>query len=161
MVMERTAVTVNGQQYYSLQELQLIAPLAKVEAIRVVEGGEQAILHATSRAISDSNWIVGAMAAQWMRNHSRGRTDSDFGTLTGLSADQVYQRRRVWEVFSDVREVYPNLIWSHFYAALDWDDSAECLKWANDVQARVIEMRAWHRAQNGEDLSNDDPMTLF
>ena len=43
--------------------------------------------------------------------------------------------------------------WSHFYAAINWDDAAECLQWADDVQAGVAEMKAWRRAQRGEDLN--------
>ena len=37
-----------------------------------------------------------------------------FGAMVGLSSDQVYQRRRVWETFGDVSESYPSLKWSHF-----------------------------------------------
>lgn len=155
--MQRTTVVINGEQYYSLQELQLIAPVTRVEAIRVVEGGESALIQESLRAISDSSWVVGSMASQWLRKHASGRTDTDFGSLVGLSPDQVYQRRRVWETFGDVKESHPKLRWSHFFAALDWDDAAECLTWASDVQANVPEMRAWRRAQNGQDLSASDP----
>ena len=61
---------------------------------------------------------------------ARGRTDADFAQLVGLSADQVFQRRRVWETFADVYSGYPALKWSHFYVAVAWDDAAECLQWA-------------------------------
>ena len=37
--------------------------------------------------------------------------------------------------------------------ALTWDDALECLKWAEEMQATVAEMRAWRRAQRGEDLT--------
>jgi hypothetical protein len=114
---------------------------------------ESALISRAQSALSHCNWEVGECAALWTKRFAKGRTDADFGNLVGLSADQVYQRRRVWETFGDVSENYPALKWSHFYAALNWDDAAECLQWAQDVHAGVAEMRAWRRAQRGEDLS--------
>lgn len=122
---------------------------------------ESALIARALSALSRCNWEVGECAAQWTKRFARGRTDADFASLVGLSADQVYQRRRVWETFGDVCGNYSYLKWSHFYAALNWDDAAECLQWAQDVQAGVAEMRAWRRAQHGEDLSEtsaDEPM---
>ena len=114
---------------------------------------ESALISRALSALSRCNWEVGECAAQWTKRFARGRTDADFASLVGLTPDQVYQRRRVWETFGDVCENYLHLKWSHFYAALNWDDAAECLQWAQDVQAGVAEMRAWRRAQHGEDLS--------
>lgn len=104
-------------------------------------------------ALSNCSWTVGECAALWTKRYSRGRTDADFGALIGLSGDQVYQRRRIWESFGDVRENYTALKWSHFYSALTWDDAAECLQWASEMQATIAEMKAWRRAQRGENLA--------
>lgn len=104
-------------------------------------------------ALSRCNWIVGKCAADWTERHARGRTDADFADLVGLSSDQVFQRRRVWETFGDVYESYAQLKWSHFYVALNWDDAPECLQWADENGATIAEMRAWRRALLGEDLS--------
>lgn len=104
-------------------------------------------------ALSQCNWIVGKCAADWTERHARGRTDADFAELVGLSSDQVFQRRRVWETFGDVYESYAQLKWSHFYVALNWDDAPECLQWADENGATIAEMRAWRRALLGEDLS--------
>lgn len=101
------------------------------------------------KAISHTNWAVGECAAVWTKRYSRGRTDADFADLVGLSTDQVYQRRRVWQAFGDVYRNYPDLRWSHFAAAVDWDNWHECLQWAQDIRATVAEMRAWRRAQRG------------
>lgn len=114
---------------------------------------EYALCLKSQQALSLCNWEIGECAAAWMQRHARGRTDSQFGALIGLSGEQVHQRRRVWETFSDVRDRFERLKWSHFYAALEWDDAAECLQWAEDMQATVAEMKAWRRAQHGEDLS--------
>jgi hypothetical protein len=129
----------------------------------VREDNESALIARAQLALSRCNWEVGECAALWTKRFAKGRTDADFGALVGLSADQVYQRRRVWETFGDVCDNYSSLKWSHFYAALNWDDAAECLQWAQDVQAGVAEMKAWRRAQRGEDLSEaaiDEPFHL-
>lgn len=117
-----------------------------------IETEDQLVARA-QQALSSCNWEIGECAAQWTKKYARGRTDADFGTMIGLSGDQVYQRRRVWETFADVHENYPQLKWSHFYVAINWDDAAECLHWANEIEATVSEMKAWRRAQHGEDLS--------
>ena len=98
---------------------------------------EEELVSVAQTAVSRCNWVVGACAAQWTRKFARGRTDADFGAMVGLSSDQVYQRRRVWETFGDVHGDYPSLKWSHFYVALTWDDAPECLQWAEENQATV------------------------
>lgn len=114
---------------------------------------EQELVATAQQAISSCNWTVGECAAQWTTKYAKGRTDAEFGAMVGLSGDQVYQRRRVWESFADVRDSYAGLKWSHFYVAVTWTDSAECLAWADENQATVAEMKAWRRMQNGEDLT--------
>ena len=103
--------------------------------------------------MSSCNWEIGECASQWTKRYAKGRTDADFGGLIGLSGDQVYQRRRVWESFAELHKEYTGLRWSHFYAALNWEDAKECLQWSVEMEATVAEMKAWRRAQHGEDLS--------
>ena len=114
---------------------------------------EDQLVSRAQEALSSCNWVIGECASEWTEKYAKGRTDADFGSMIGLSGDQVYQRRRVWETFADVHEDYPNLKWSHFYVAINWDDASECLQWGNDVEATVAEMKAWRRAQHGEDLT--------
>jgi len=45
----------------------------------------------------------------------------------------------------------------HFEAADKWPDRYEAIKWAMDAQASVAEMKAWHRANHGEDLAEPEP----
>jgi hypothetical protein len=114
---------------------------------------EEDLISRAQVAVSQCNWVVGECAHKWTQKYARGRTDADFAALLGLSADQVFQRRRVWETFADVYAGYASLKWSHFYAALNWDDAPECLQWADENQATVAEMKAWRRALRGEDLT--------
>lgn len=118
-----------------------------------VRESEEELVEKAQQAVSKCNWVVGECATKWTQKYARGRTDTDFAVLVGLSPDQVYQRRRVWETFGDVCEEYASLKWSHFYVALNWDDSPECLQWAQENDATVAEMKAWRRAQRGEDLT--------
>ena len=111
--------------------------------------------------MSDSSWVIGECAAQWTEKYAKGRTDADFGAMVGLSGDQIYQRRRVWETFGDVKDQYAHLKWSHYYIALTWDDAPECLQWAEENQATVAELKAWRRAVNGEDLSISEPFEEY
>ena len=119
---------------------------------------EEILVERAQTAVSKSNWIVGECAAKWTKKYAKGRTDQDFGIMVGLSGDQIFQRRRVWETFGDVFEQYASLKWSHFYVALNWDDAPECFQWATENEASVAEMKAWRRAQRGEDLTKDAPV---
>ena len=126
-----------------------------VAAEWVCANTEDELIERARVVMSSCNWQLGAIAASWTQRFAKGRTDAAFGELIGLSADQVYQRRRVWETFADVYLDYPALKWSHFCVALTWDDAAACLGWAEEMQATVSEMRAWRRATHGEDLSQE------
>jgi hypothetical protein len=143
-------VSANGTLFFQPVWEIPMSNTGSVEAVR--EETEASLIARAQVAVSRCNWEVGECAALWTKRFARGRTDSDFAALVSLSADQVYQRRRVWETFADVFQNYPTLRWSHFYSAINWDDAAECLQWAEDVQAGVAEMKAWRRAQRGEDL---------
>ena len=113
---------------------------------------EELLISKAREAVSQCNWIVGECASNWTQRYARGRTDAEFGQMVGLSGDQIFQRRRVWEAFGNTYEKFPSLKWSFFYVALNWDDAEDCLSWAQDSDATVAEMRAWRRAQRGEDL---------
>lgn len=116
---------------------------------------EEQVVARAREAMANCNWTLGECAAIWTRKYAKGRTDAAFAELVGLSPEQVYQRRRVYETFGDVQHNCPKLSWSHYYAALTWDDAADCLSWADEMVATVAEMRAWRRAQHGEDLSEE------
>ncbi|MBL8816649.1 MAG: hypothetical protein JNL58_11515 [Planctomyces sp.] len=113
---------------------------------------EEQLISLARDAVSQCNWVVGECASKWTQRFARGRTDADFGQLVGLTGDQIFQRRRVWEAFGKSYQNFSGLKWSFFYVALNWDDAEDCLQWAQDSDATVAEMRAWRKAQKGEDL---------
>jgi hypothetical protein len=124
-----------------------------------VAESEEKLISLARDAVSQCNWVVGECASNWTQKYARGRTDHDFGQMVGLSGDQIYQRRRVWVKFGDTYRNFSKLKWSFFYVTLNWDDSDECLSWADDTSATVAEMRAWRRARNGEDLNAESEET--
>ena len=128
-------------------------PSAMPQTTLDAQATEQELIRHAQTAVSNCNWTVGECATRWTQKFARGRTDADFGELVGMSGDQVYQRRRVFENFAEVQERYVSLKWSHFYIALNWNEAAECLSWANDNEATIAEMKAWRRLQQGEDVT--------
>jgi hypothetical protein len=132
-----------------------IDPAMSKKTVPEITESEEELISRAQLAVSQCNWSVGECAVKWTQKYARGRTDADFAALLGLSPDQIFQRRRVWETFADVHATYPSLKWSHFYAALNWDDAPECLQWADENQSTVAEMKAWRRALRGEDLTID------
>ncbi len=152
--MERAGGTMRGSE---IRRGFTIRKKVNMSASKPVEESEEQLVCRAQEAVSHCRWVVGECAARWTARYARGRTDGDFAALIGLSGDQVYQRRRVWEVFAGVRGEFPSLKWSHFYSALSWDDARECLHWADQTRSTVAEMRAWRRARRGEDLSAEAP----
>lgn len=128
------------------------APVA-AEVRQDVES-ESALVYKAKQAISTCNWTVGECASQWTDRWAKGRTDADFGAAVGLSGDQVYQRRRVFDRFGET-DLNRFLSWTHFVVALNWDDADACLDWACVNQATVAEMKAWRSAQNGHESETD------
>lgn len=121
--------------------------VSKAEAV-----SEEALISMARNAIYQEAWVVGECASVWTQKYARGRTDADFAEIIGLSREQVNQRRNVYEKFHS-HGCRDRLTWSHYLVALSWDDSHEVLDWAADAEATVAEMRAWRRAQRGEDLT--------
>jgi hypothetical protein len=84
--------------------------VSKKNVSEITESEDELISRA-QLAVSQCNWSVGECAAKWTQKYARGRTDADFASLLGLSPDQIFQRRRVWETFADVHATYPTLKW--------------------------------------------------
>lgn len=126
----------------------------KAAPLPLPESEDECWMHAR-RAQSQTDWTIGAMAHAWLSKWGRGRTLADFGRLTGHPEEFVRHRYEVFQRFSAMRDKLPRLLFAHFSAAMKWgnDDAIVCLEWADDMDASVAEMKAWRRAQHGEDLS--------
>jgi hypothetical protein len=61
--------------------------------------------------------------------------------VTGVTGQHVGRLRRVYQKFGEVFEEFQGLYWSHFQAALDWDDAQAWLEKAAEQSWSVTEMR--------------------
>src|SRR5262245_1921842 len=87
--------------------------------------------------VSTTNWEKGRIIAQWRdallaegapAAHSSDEAWSRLvGGVTGQHAGRL---RRVYQRFGQVYEGYEGLYWSHFQAAVEWDDAEMWLEGA-------------------------------
>lgn len=101
-----------------------------------------------SKLISTTNWEKGKIIAQWREaligSHASVVTYSDEAwsqRVGGVSPQHVGRLRRVFERFGQQYESYQGLYWSHFLAAIDWDDSEMWLEGAQQSGWSVSQMR--------------------
>lgn len=101
------------------------------------------------RLVSTTNWDKGQIIHQWRQ------ALIEAGAPAGESSDDAWSRRvgnvtpqhvgrlrRVFERFSESRDDYHGLFWSHFQAALDWDDAEMWLEGAVQNDWSISQMRA-------------------
>ncbi|MBO7708640.1 MAG: hypothetical protein J6S42_08170 [Thermoguttaceae bacterium] len=106
-----------------------------------------------NRLISQTNWEKGKVIYSWRtRLVEAGLPRSVYSDeaiaqrIGGISSQHVGRLRRVYEKFGadDAPwrgEKYKSLYWSHFQAALDWDDAPRWLKKASVEALSVAQMR--------------------
>ncbi len=109
------------------------------------------------RLVSTTNWEKGRIIYDWRE------ALSDSGTPASELSDDAWSRRvgnvtpqhvgrlrRVYERFGAVREGYLGLYWSHFQAALDWDDAEMWLEGAVQSDWSISQMRHQRWEANGQ-----------
>jgi hypothetical protein len=87
------------------------------------------------------------------------RSDELWSRLVGgVSPQHVGRLRRTWERFGASQQTFPGLFWSHFYAALDWDDAEMWLEGAVREGWSVSKMRTrrWETL-GGDPAAAPDP----
>lgn len=101
-----------------------------------------------NRLISTTNWEKGRIIGQWRQALIDSGADShQFSDeawarrVGGVTAPHVGRLRRVFDRFSTTYETYPGLYWTHFLAALDWDDAPLWLEGASGEGWSVAAMR--------------------
>ncbi|MEM9943727.1 MAG: hypothetical protein AAF939_19345 [Planctomycetota bacterium] len=101
-----------------------------------------------NQLISTTNWEKGKIIAQWRETlESDGKpanqiTDEAWSQMVGgVTPQHVGRLRRTSERFGHVYTEYQGVYWSHFYAALDWDDAEMWLEGAVQNKWSVSKMR--------------------
>ncbi len=99
--------------------------------------------------VSTTNWDKGRVITAWRDLLEKEnapiteRSDEAWAQLVGFVTSQhVGRLRRVYQRFGSLREEYKGLYWSHFQAALDWEDAEMWLEGAIHNRWSVAKMRA-------------------
>ena len=100
------------------------------------------------KLISTTNWQKGQIISEWRQRLMDGGaqaadySDEAWSRLVGdVSPQHVGRLRRVFDQFGDVWDSYTTLFWTHFLAALDWDDAEMWLEGAKQNGWSVSKMR--------------------
>ncbi|MDR3110862.1 MAG: hypothetical protein LBU65_14435, partial [Planctomycetaceae bacterium] len=119
------------------------------------------------KLISQTNWEKGRIILQWRQSlvaaelpetaysddawAMRVRGVSSNSTLT---AQHVGRLRRVFERFGETRDKFAGLYWSHFQAALGWEDAEMWLEGAVQNGWSVMQMKSqrWEAVGASADL---------
>ncbi len=98
--------------------------------------------------ISTTNWEKGRIICEWRTllstNGSPATAFSDevwSRQVGGVTPQHVGRLRRVHERFGSQHQTFDKLYWSHFLAALDWDDAEMWLEGASQSRWSVSQMR--------------------
>lgn len=101
-----------------------------------------------NQLISTTNWEKGAIICKWRESLRKSNAPSSSWSderwsqlVGGVTSQHVGRLRRTSERFGSTYPDYKGLYWSHFYAALDWDDAEMWLEGAVQSQWSVSQMR--------------------
>ena len=101
-----------------------------------------------NQLISTTNWEKGRIIGQWREALIESGADSHQYSddawarrVGGVTAPHVGRLRRVYDRFGSTYETYQGLFWSHFLAALDWEDAPMWLEGASQEGWSVSGMR--------------------
>lgn len=113
--------------------------------------------------VSTTNWEKGRLISEWRETlrkseaHVTEYSDEAWSRLVaGVTSQHVGRLRRAHERFAAVREQYAGLYWSHFQAALDWEDAEMWLEGAISNGWSVSQMRAGRWEAVGGPQEPDD-----
>jgi hypothetical protein len=100
------------------------------------------------RLVSTTNWEKGRIISDWRESLIAAQAQpSDYSDeawsrrVGGVTGQHVGRLRRVFSRFGHVHDQYPDLYWSHFQAAVDWDDAEMWLEGAVQNGWSIARMR--------------------
>ena len=118
------------------------------------------------RLISTTNWEKGAIISRWRKLLQKihlpelAWTDERWSQIVGgITPQHVGRLRRTWDRFHAVYQQYEGLYWSHFCAALDWDDAEMWLEGAVQNSWSVNQMRRQRWEVQGKLTGEEAPVT--
>ena len=131
--------------------------------VALIEETSTEFLGRWNQLVSTTNWEKGRIIAEWrerlIESEAPAQSYSDeawsrrVGSVSGQHAGRL---RRAWDRFGKVYQQFEGLYWSHFQAALDWDDAEMYLEGAVQSGWSVAQMRAGRWEAMGA-LADDEP----
>ncbi len=128
------------------------------------EEASQPFVGRWNRLVSQTNWQKGQIIHQWREALiATGAPQWEYSDETwsrlvgGVTGQHTGRLRRVYARFGQAWESYPSLAWSHFHAAIDWDDAEMWLEGAVQNGWSVSQLRA-QRATTLGDLASAEPL---
>ena len=116
--------------------------------VATIEETSTEFLGRWNRLVSTTNWEKGRIIAEWrqrlIESEAPAQTYSDEAwsrTVGNVSGQHAGRLRRAWDRFGQNYEQFEGLYWSHFQAALDWDDAEMYLEGAVQSGWSVAQMR--------------------
>ncbi len=101
-----------------------------------------------NQLVSTTNWEKGRIISQWREKLSDdGRPATEYSDeawamlVGGVTGQHVGRLRRVYQRFGSTYDQYEGLYWSHFQAALDWEDAEMWLEGGVQNGWSVAQMR--------------------
>ncbi len=112
------------------------------------EEASQPFVGRWNHLVSTTNWEKGRIILEWREALEKtGAPASEFSDeawsrlVSGVTGQHVGRLRRTYVRFGATYESYEGLYWSHFHAALDWDDAEMWLEGAVQNGWSVSQMR--------------------
>ena len=111
--------------------------------------------------VSTTNWEKGRIILEWRAAKEQAGeevseySDEAWANLVGeVTSQHVGRLRRVFEKYGDRYTEYEGLYWSHFHAAIDWEDAEIWLEGALQKGWSISQMRKARDKAHGK--SDDD-----
>jgi len=101
-----------------------------------------------NRLVSTTNWEKGSIICQWRESlMTEGAAVTEYSDeawaqlVGGVTSQHIGRLRRVYQRFGEEHDQYQGLFWSHFQAALEWDDAEMWLEGAIRNEWSISQMR--------------------
>jgi len=113
-----------------------------------LQAASQPFVGRWNHLVSTTNWEKGRIITQWRETlideqlPATEYSDEAWAVLVGgVTGQHVGRLRRVYQRFGSTHEQYEGLYWSHFQAALDWEDAEMWLEGGVQNNWSVSQMR--------------------
>lgn len=132
----------------SMEKEPLVHDVDPAYDVSMAEEASREYVGQWNRLVSRTNWDKGKVISEWRESMIASGvpnqlfSDEAWSRRVGnVTSQHVGRLRRVYERFGTTFHEYEGLYWSHFQAALDWDDAELWLEGATQNRWSVSAMR--------------------